>query len=67
MKNTYRALITMSCPLLASVLCCGQLHAADPYRWCAVDSGGGTWGTWGPIQVEGEGNGWIGFLRIPTG
>src|SRR5512143_3840878 len=42
MRNTYRALAIMSCLLPASVLCCGPLHAADPYRWCAVDGGGGT-------------------------
>jgi Protein of unknown function (DUF3551) len=42
MKNTYRALIIMSCLPLATVLYCGQLRAADPYKWCAVDGGGGT-------------------------
>ena len=42
MKNTYGTLATISCLLIASVLCSGQLHAADPYKWCAVDGGGGT-------------------------
>ena len=42
MKSAYRVLTILSCLLLASGMCCGQLHAADPYRWCAVDSGGGT-------------------------
>ena len=32
----------MSCMLLASVLGCDRLNAADPYKWCAVDGGGGT-------------------------
>jgi|GEM_PF-648233 hypothetical protein len=42
MKIGYRLSTTVSCLLLTSVLCSGQLHAADPYKWCAVDSGGGT-------------------------
>src|SRR5690348_17456610 len=32
----------VSCLLLAIALCSGQVHAADPYKWCAVSSGGGT-------------------------
>src|SRR4029078_4205870 len=40
MKIGYRLSTTVSCLLLTSVLCSGQLHAADPYKWCAVDSGG---------------------------
>lgn len=42
MKDTFRALVIRSCLALATALCCDQLHAADPYKWCAVDSGGGT-------------------------
>jgi Protein of unknown function (DUF3551) len=40
MKDTYSALATVL--LVAAVLGCDQLHAADPYKWCAVDGGGGT-------------------------
>jgi hypothetical protein len=42
MENARCALVTISCLLLALLLCCSQLHAADPYKWCAVDGGGGT-------------------------
>ena len=42
MRIGYRLSTIVSCLLLTSVLCSGQLRAADPYKWCAVDSGGGT-------------------------
>ena len=42
MKNAYRALPITGCLLLISLLCWDQVHAADPYKWCAVDGGGGT-------------------------
>ena len=42
MKTSCRLSAMVTCLLLASVPCSGQLHAADPSRWCAVDSGGGT-------------------------
>jgi hypothetical protein len=38
----YRALTAKSCLVLASLLGCGPLHAADPYKWCAVDGSGGS-------------------------
>ena len=42
MKNTFRNVATTGCLLMASALCCSQPQAADPYKWCAVDGGGGT-------------------------
>jgi len=42
MKIGYRWSTIVSCLLFGSVLCSVQLQAADPYKWCAVDGGGGT-------------------------
>ena len=50
MKNTRRLLPIMGCLQLTSMLCCGQLLAADPHRWCAVEGGGGT--NCGFVSVE---------------
>jgi len=50
MKNTCRLLPIMGCLQLTSMLCCGQLLAADPHRWCAVEGGGGT--NCGFVSVE---------------
>jgi hypothetical protein len=47
---TCRLSIMAICLPLALALCSGQLYAADPYKWCAVDSGGGT--NCGFITVE---------------
>lgn len=37
-----RALTLSGSLLLAFLPWCDQLHAADPYKWCAVNGGGGT-------------------------
>jgi hypothetical protein len=42
MKIGYRLSTIAGCLVLASVFCCSALLAADPYKWCAVDSAGGT-------------------------